>query len=868
MLQRKKQQQAYCFRCKCKGHWVTQCNFAKKNKNVHADSSDSIMVVQQESRNQRPDNSRKPKEPTVSSVVIPVERRVQGFQYINMKANGKVSQLPKSTFTEFKLKLPEQVTNQPPSKPSTSRNTNEDNRNALPSNMSFTDRNKWKINKTLRKQQSKNNQDGEHSRTGTEGQDPPSKFSKQEVSKHDKIVASEVSKTEERNRQEEVRKLLKHQSKEKNNGQHETTESEGYDSQDEPKNDQIIGLPYVKSRTEKRKRYKQSQKLRKQLLKENDEPESTVKDAKQDPPAMTSEKKKKKEVEEVIINCVDFNVKAISPDNLRLYSLFIEEHVKKIMLSEEDHEKHENIRKNLETFLRNKLSSKVTLDFFGSAYNGFGCQGCDLDMSVDGVPGLKKDARFQIRKLGNLLRQHPRVESDSVLSITNAKVPIVKFTFCSSDEEGKSTRYECDISSGNDLARENTFLLEAYSQIDPRVAHLGVLVKYWAKACGICDASLGSLSSYAWIILVLHYLQNRGVIPVLQELPPVGHRDCPRDIVDNCNVYFFDEIDDLESVWPEGFRPDRNQESLVELFLGFLKYYGEDFDLKTNLITCNTSRTVKRSEHKRFGGDKKSLAIQDPFLLSRNLSAGRHPSVFKLIVDSFRLTYNHLVSRLILLSKPFNAVPRTELECLFDRSIMCAGHDNTFFKHRCKCGRLEPKRRPKHGNCECGVPLPEKVISKKRKKGQKDTQLVMGNLRKQDKHDKSKGSPAPRLGVFVSKGYTKGSSLPVKPSSNSNKKNEASKASTPNKKTKKEPLPTWNLPTRSPFSVPPTQSTSPPASNQKEKPEKSPNEFILKSQPQDLWEQMKDAKGKKNTSRISKEVLVASLYGKEEGTAN
>ena len=44
-------------------------------------------------------------------------------------------------------------------------------------------------------------------------------------------------------------------------------------------------------------------------------------------------------------------------------------------------------------------------------------------------------------------------------------------------------------------------------------------VKYWARQRGINDASNGTLSSYAWAIMVLHYLQRRTppVIPSLTD---------------------------------------------------------------------------------------------------------------------------------------------------------------------------------------------------------------------------------------------------------------------------------------------------------------------------------------------------------------
>ena len=44
------------------------------------------------------------------------------------------------------------------------------------------------------------------------------------------------------------------------------------------------------------------------------------------------------------------------------------------------------------------------------------------------------------------------------------------------------------------------------------------MVKNLAKRCDIGDASRGSLSSYAYILMLLHYLQqcNPPVIPCLQ----------------------------------------------------------------------------------------------------------------------------------------------------------------------------------------------------------------------------------------------------------------------------------------------------------------------------------------------------------------
>lgn len=69
-------------------------------------------------------------------------------------------------------------------------------------------------------------------------------------------------------------------------------------------------------------------------------------------------------------------------------------------------------------------------------------------------------------------------------------------------------------------AMENTRLLATYASIDPRVQTLGYAIKVFAKVCDIGDASRGSLSSYAYILMLIHYLQHTRppLVPVLQEV--------------------------------------------------------------------------------------------------------------------------------------------------------------------------------------------------------------------------------------------------------------------------------------------------------------------------------------------------------------
>ena len=162
-------------------------------------------------------------------------------------------------------------------------------------------------------------------------------------------------------------------------------------------------------------------------------------------------------------------------------------------------------------------------------------------------------------------------------------------------------------------------MLRTYASIDNRVKTLGYVVKEFAKKCDIGDASRGSLSSYAYILMLLYYLQQvqPPVIPVLQELQhPRSGKDKPVKIVDGWNAWFYDDLLRLKDVWP-GL--GRNRMSVAELWLGFLSFYAVDFDDASLVICTRMSRPLSKFEKM---WNSPCIAIEDPFDLSHNLGAG------------------------------------------------------------------------------------------------------------------------------------------------------------------------------------------------------------------------------------------------------
>ena len=116
----------------------------------------------------------------------------------------------------------------------------------------------------------------------------------------------------------------------------------------------------------------------------------------------------------------------------------------------------------------------------------------------------------------------------------------------------------------------------------------------------MCDASRGSLSSYAYTLMTIHYLQQKRIIPVLQE---IGLEHKKERIVDGWDTWYFDDLEALHQYWT----PTQNLDSVAQLFVGFLRYYSEIFNFEEYVICCRQFSLLKRLE-KMWTGSK--IAIE------------------------------------------------------------------------------------------------------------------------------------------------------------------------------------------------------------------------------------------------------------------
>ncbi|XP_036117330.1 terminal uridylyltransferase 7 [Molossus molossus] len=370
----------------------------------------------------------------------------------------------------------------------------------------------------------------------------------------------------------------------------------------------------------------------------------------------------------------------------------------------------EHIRQNLESFIRQEFPG-TKLSLFGSSKNGFGFKQSDLDvcMTINGLETAEGlDCVRTIEELARVLKKHSGLRN--ILPITTAKVPIVKFFHLRSG-------LEVDISLYNTLALHNTRLLSAYSAIDPRVKYLCYTMKVFTKMCDIGDASRGSLSSYAYTLMVLYFLQQRTppVIPVLQEIYK-GEKK-PEIFVDGWNIYFFDQIDELPSFWPEY---GKNTESVGQLWLGLLRFYTEEFDFKEHVISIRR-KSLLTTFKKQW--TSKYIVIEDPFDLNHNLGAGLSRKMTNFIMKAF-------INGRRVFGIPVKGFPKdypSKMEYFFDPDVLTEGELAP--NDRCCriCGKI--------GHFMKDCPLRKKV---RRRRDQEDTlnQRYPENKEKRSKEDK------------------------------------------------------------------------------------------------------------------------------------
>lgn len=212
---------------------------------------------------------------------------------------------------------------------------------------------------------------------------------------------------------------------------------------------------------------------------------------------------------------------------------------------------------------------------------------------------------------------------------------------------------QCDINFENPLAIHNTQLLRCYSLTDPRVRPIVLFVKAWAKRRKVNSAYSGTLSSYGWVLMVLHYLVNIVNPPVCPNLqsswrPTTTKAEDLQHMLQETTVggyavrFWHDEaaIAQLASAG----QLSRNMQSIGELLRRFFHYYASiaqpsnygqkqwSFFWATEVLSLRTPGGIRQKTEKGWtkatttvsnGKEVRQrylFAIEDPFELDHNVA--------------------------------------------------------------------------------------------------------------------------------------------------------------------------------------------------------------------------------------------------------
>lgn len=187
---------------------------------------------------------------------------------------------------------------------------------------------------------------------------------------------------------------------------------------------------------------------------------------------------------------------------------------------------------------------------------------------------------------------------------------------------------QSDINFAAHLALQNTLLLRCYSHSDPRVRPMVLFIKHWAKARGINSGYRGTLSSYGYVLMVLHYLVNvvqPFVCPNLQQVAPPGAvpgaPNFPEAIMlKGYRVHFWRNENEILHL-AMNRQLNGNGQSIGQLLRGFFEYYaqsgmmstvpGKGFDWGRDVLSLRTMGGLLSKQEKGWTGAKTVYQAQE-----------------------------------------------------------------------------------------------------------------------------------------------------------------------------------------------------------------------------------------------------------------
>ena len=249
---------------------------------------------------------------------------------------------------------------------------------------------------------------------------------------------------------------------------------------------------------------------------------------------------------------------------------------------------------------------------YGSIVNNFLTKNGDIDISI--VPNnIRKDEFIKyLKEIEEEVVKEKKIAIEANSIYINSRYALLSI-------KDIDTNINIDITVHNLLPINNSKLIRLYSLFDQRFHILGLFLKHWVKINNINGAQKGFLSSYALLILIIHFLQNivePRILPILQEInkeeQEYKYLNGEKELT--TNLYFEEDFDQMKEYMKIVNSGNENNLSVTELLVQFFEYYAYKYNKNEHYLI-----SIKNSEKKIDKDFKKFVfPIEDPFDVVHN----------------------------------------------------------------------------------------------------------------------------------------------------------------------------------------------------------------------------------------------------------
>ena len=291
---------------------------------------------------------------------------------------------------------------------------------------------------------------------------------------------------------------------------------------------------------------------------------------------------------------------------LPLYQKICEENQLKKELYTDTYNKYKNL---IMKILENNNMKNTQIEPYGSIVNNFMTESGDIDICL-----IPED----LNTISDFDTYLEEIKEEAVINQKCAKLITLESysKFMILKLKDIETDIDIDITVQNILPIINTKLIRCYSLYDQRFHILGIFLKFWVKKNQIHGALDKFLSSYALLILIIHYLQTiiePKVLPILQQIQNKKkdyiYHNGEKEIL--TNLYFEEDYNEIKKYMGIVNCDEENECSVVELLVGFFEYYA----YKYNHYMISISRSDKIAVDKN---ETIAFPLEDPFDIGYN----------------------------------------------------------------------------------------------------------------------------------------------------------------------------------------------------------------------------------------------------------